>query len=164
MKVVTYAIFVKIEICNFFLCELPLILRVDWKRKTTSRYLQRTLRYQISRRMVNWFRFYVRRRVTTVTQKIKYILLASGNFKEKADSVTFLGFEHTINLENVIKIVVVSFHFLGNQNLFFFFSEKGWSKTKILPRNICRRSLHIWFERDWSVGLDAMLGDGHTEN
>ena len=32
------------------------------------------------------------------------------------------------------------------------------------PRNICKRTLHKGFERDWSVGLGAMLGDGHTEN
>ena len=32
------------------------------------------------------------------------------------------------------------------------------------PRNICKRTLDKGIERDWSVGLGAMLGDGHTEN
>ena len=31
-------------------------------------------------------------------------------------------------------------------------------------RNICKRTLDKGFERDCSVGLGAMLGDGHTEN
>ena len=30
--------------------------------------------------------------------------------------------------------------------------------------DICRGTLDKGFERDWSVGLGAMLGDGHTEN
>ena len=32
------------------------------------------------------------------------------------------------------------------------------------PTNICKRTLDKGFERDWSVGLGVMLGDGHTEN
>ena len=31
------------------------------------------------------------------------------------------------------------------------------------PKNICKRTLDIGFEWDWSVGLSTMLGDGHTE-
>ena len=41
---------------------------------------------------------------------------------------------------------------------------EGWSKTKNSPRNIYKRTLDKGFERDWSFGLGAMLGDGHTEN
>ena len=37
-------------------------------------------------------------------------------------------------------------------------------KRKKSPTNICKRTLDKGFERDWSVGLGAMLGDGHTEN
>ena len=37
-------------------------------------------------------------------------------------------------------------------------------KRKKPPRNICKRTLDKGFERDWSVGLGAMLDDGHTEN
>ena len=29
---------------------------------------------------------------------------------------------------------------------------------------MCKRTLDIEFERDQSVSLGAMLGDGHTEN
>ena len=34
------------------------------------------------------------------------------------------------------------------------------SKTKTLARDICKGTLDIEFERDWSVGLGATLGDG----
>ena len=37
---------------------------------------------------------------------------------------------------------------------------KGWSKTKIMARNICKSMLYIGFERDWWVGLSPALGDG----
>ena len=37
-------------------------------------------------------------------------------------------------------------------------------KRKKIPRNICKRTLDKGFERDWWVGLGAMLDDGHTEN
>ena len=36
----------------------------------------------------------------------------------------------------------------------------GRSKTKKRARYICKGTLDIEFERDWSVGLDATLGDG----
>ena len=39
MKIVG-AIFEKIKILNFFLSELPLILKIDRKRKTIKKYLQ----------------------------------------------------------------------------------------------------------------------------
>ena len=29
--------------------------------------------------------------------------------------------------------------------------------------DIFKRTLDIEFERDWSIGLDATLGNGHTE-
>ena len=35
---------------------------------------------------------------------------------------------------------------------------------KKTPRNICKTTLDKEFERDWSVALGAMLGDGHREN
>ena len=37
-------------------------------------------------------------------------------------------------------------------------------KRKEQAEDICKRTLHVEFERDWSVGLGAMLGDGHTDN
>ena len=39
-----------------------------------------------------------------------------------------------------------------------------WNRKKETTRNICKMTLDKGFERDWSVGLGAMLGDGHTEN
>ena len=58
--------------------------------------------------------------------------------------------------------------FLENGTFYFLnkttHNYEGWSKTKKPPRNICKRTLGKGFERDWSVGLGAMLGDGHTEN
>ena len=38
------------------------------------------------------------------------------------------------------------------------------NEKKKKPRNICKRTLDKGFERDWSVGLGAMLDYGHTEN
>ena len=40
---------------------------------------------------------------------------------------------------------------------------KGRLKTKIHARDICKRTLDIEFKGDWSIGLGAMLGNGHTE-
>ena len=37
-------------------------------------------------------------------------------------------------------------------------------KRKKTPKIFARELLDKGFERDWSVGLGAMLGDGHTEN
>ena len=37
---------------------------------------------------------------------------------------------------------------------------KGRSKTKIMATNICKRILHMVFERDWWIGLGPALGDG----
>ena len=58
--------------------------------------------------------------------------------------------------------------FLENRNFNFLNKTthncEGWSKTKKSPRNICKRTLDKGFERDWSVGLDALLGDCHREN
>ena len=36
----------------------------------------------------------------------------------------------------------------------------GRSKTKKWAKDICRGTLDIECERDWPVGLGAMLGDG----
>ena len=37
---------------------------------------------------------------------------------------------------------------------------EGRSKTKKRATDICKGILDIECERDWSVGLDSMLGDG----
>ena len=49
----------------------------------------------------------------------KYIFPVSGIFSGKAVSVTLLGFEYTINLQNLIKIVGVIFEKIK----FFFLCE-----------------------------------------
>ena len=36
-------------------------------------------------------------------------------------------------------------------------------REKKTPRNICKRTLDKGFERDWSFGLGAMLGDGFRD-
>ena len=61
-----------------------------------------------------------------------------------------------------------SHFFLENRNFNFLnkttHNWEGWSKTKKPTGNICKRTLDKGFERDWSVGLGAMLDNGHTEN
>ena len=37
---------------------------------------------------------------------------------------------------------------------------EGRSKPEKRDRDICKETLDIEFERDWSVGLGATLGDG----
>ena len=39
---------------------------------------------------------------------------------------------------------------------------RGRGKTKKTARDIYNRTLDIEFERDWSVGLGATLGDGQN--
>ena len=46
----------------------------------------------------------------------------------------------------------------------FFLILRLVEKEKNPGGNICKRTLDIGFEQDWSVGLGDMLGDGHTEN
>ena len=38
------------------------------------------------------------------------------------------------------------------------------AEHKKAPRNICKRTLDIGFERDWSAGLGAVLGDSYEDN
>ena len=55
-------------------------------------------------------------------------------------------------------------HFWENENFNFFMwtslNFDGRSKTKKWAKDICKRTLDIKCERNWSVGLGAMLGDG----
>ena len=85
----------------FFSCELPLILRVDRKRKkragdickgTQDIEFERDRSVGLGATLSN-------------VQKIKTIFLVSGIFPGKADSVILLGFECTINPQILIKIV-----------------------------------------------------------
>ena len=91
------------------------------------------------------------------------IFLVSGIFPGKADSAIFLGFECTINPQNLIKIVEAIFW--ENEN-FNFFSVcelplilRVGRKRKKRVGYICKGTLDIACERDWSVGLGAALGE-----
>ena len=60
-------------------------------------------------------------------------------------------------------------HFWEIKNLKFFLlwttlNFEGRSKTKKWARDICKGTLDIEFERDWSVGLGATLGDRQKIN
>ena len=109
-------------------------------------------------RLVSWIRCYVRRR-----RKLKSILLVSEIFPGKADSVILLGSEYTIKPQDLMKIVwaifekIETFIFLMLTTLNFKGKlDRKWEKR---ARDICKGTLHIECERDWSVGLGAMLSD-----
>ena len=100
------------------------------------------------------------------TENFKKILV-SGIFSGKIDSVMLLGFEYTINPQNLIKIVEAIFEKIEMFN--FFLCEPPLILTvsiKWKNRNgdICKGTLDIEFERHWSDGLGATLGNGHKEN
>ena len=74
-----------------------------------------------------------------------------------------LGFECTINPQNLIKIVEP---FLRNSKFFSnvnYLNFRGRGKTKKTARDIYMRTLYIEFERDRSIGLGSTFGDGHTD-
>ena len=75
-----------------------------------------------------------------------------------------LGFECTINPQNLIKIVEAIFEKIKILNLFLMWTTlhfRGRGKTKKKRvRDICERTLDIDFERDWWDGLGPALGDG----
>ena len=92
------AIFQKFEIFNFFLCELPLILGIARKRKEKAEDICKTTPdVEVGQLVQVLFQLTVR--------KLKNIFLVSGIFPGKADSVILMGFECTINPQNLIKIV-----------------------------------------------------------
>ena len=74
-----------------------------------------------------------------------------------------LGFECTINSQNLIKTVGAIFEKM--KILIFFLYElplilRVDGKRKKRARYICKGTLDIEFERDWSVGLGTTLCDG----
>ena len=99
MKIVG-AIFEKMKIL-FFLCELPLILRVDRKRKNGLEIFSRGT--QISN--VNEIGQLVQALRQATGRKLKTIFLVSGTFSGKADNVILVSFECTIRPQNLIKII-----------------------------------------------------------
>ena len=93
-------------------------------------------------------------------RKLKTIFLVSGIFPGKVVSVIFLGFECSINPQNFMKIVGAIF----DKMKYFFLCElplilKVDRKRKKNKLQIVARGLDIEFERDWSFGLCATLGD-----
>ena len=81
-------------------------------------------------------------------QKIKnYFFLVSGIFPGKADNVIMLGFECTINPQNLNKIVRAIFE---NIEILIFFmwttlNFEGSSKTKKQTGDICKGTPYIEF-------------------
>ena len=77
-----------------------------------------------------------------------------------------LGFECTINPQNLIKIVGAIFEKIKILN--FFSSElplilEVGGKLKKPAQDIYKRTLDIEFERDWLIGLGSTIGDGQTD-
>ena len=97
-------------------------------------------------------------------KNLKYIFPVSGIFPGKADSVILLGFECTINPQNLIKIVGAIFEKIKILHFFLMWTTlnfKSRSKTKKKQAgDICKWILDIECERDWSVSLGATLDDG----
>ena len=151
MKIVV-AIFEKMKIKNFFLCELPLILEVGRKRKNELNIFTGDPRYRMWMRLASWFRRYVRRR----TENKKTIFLVSGIFfSGKTESIRLLRFECAINPQNLMKIVGAIFEKI--KILHFFLCElplilRVGRKRKKWAKDICKGTLDIECERDWPVG------------
>ena len=116
-------------------------------------------RYRNWMTLVSW----VMRSVRRSHRKVNFFL-GSGIFSGKAESVTLLGFECTVNPQNLINFVEVIFFWENRIFYNFFLCELPLilrvDLTKIMARNICKRFLYIEFERDWRVGLGPALGDG----
>ena len=112
MKIVG-AIFEKIKVLNLFLGELPLILRVDRKRKGELDIFARGP--QISN--VNEFGQLVQA-LRYATENKKYIILVIRIFQGTADSAILLRFKCTINSQNLMKIVGAIF---GKMKILNFF-------------------------------------------
>ena len=137
---------------------LPSLLMSLESKKGDRKYLQGDSRYRISTRLVSWFWRYV-----TWQTKLKTIFLVSRIFSGKADSIILLGFECTINPQNLIKIVGAIFEKIKIK--FFFLCELplilglGW-KLKKGVRDICEGTLDFEFERDWWVYFGPALWEG----
>ena len=88
-------------------------------------------------------------------------------FRKKTDSVILLGFECSINLQNLIKVVRAIFEKFEILNFSLMwttlnFRVRGKTKKK-KAGDIYMRTLYIEFERDRSIGLSSTFGDGHTD-
>ena len=96
-------------------------------------------------------------------RKFKKYFSSYKDFSEKTDSAMFLGFECTINPQNLMKIVGAFFEKMKILNFFLCelpFILRVGQKWKGLVGDNCKTTLNIEFEQDWSVGLGVTLGDG----
>ena len=87
-------------------------------------------------------------------------------FPGKADSVILLGFESTINTQNLIKIVGAIFEKIEIVIFFLLWTTLNFrvgGKTKKTAGDIYKGTLDIEFERDWSIGLGSTTRDGQTD-
>ena len=105
-----YNRFLKNRNLNFFLCELPLILRVDRKKRKKERKKERKRETGNICKGTPDIEFEQDWPVGLDAtlhdrQKIKNYFSSFKDFLGKADSVMLLDFEPAINLENLIKIV-----------------------------------------------------------
>ena len=96
-------------------------------------------------------------------RKLKTIFLVSRILPGKVDGVILLGFECTINTQNLNKIVRAIFEKIEIFN--FFLCELSLilgvaPKRKEQAEYICKETSDIEFEHDWSVGLGAIVADG----
>ena len=142
----------------YFLCNLPLIFRVGWKCKikTGWRYLQGDPKYRIWTRLISSFSSYVRQRIEN--KKLYFFFSFRNFFSEIADSVILLDVDCTINPQ-IFNQNRWS-QLWENRNFYFFFLCElplnlgyGENLKKKTVRDIWKRTLHIEFERDWSIRL-----------
>ena len=141
---------------KIFLCELPLILRVDRKRKkkTGCRYLQGDPRYRIWTRLVSWIRRSVRRR----SQRKTIFFFTFRNLSGKSRKCHVIGFRMYCKLTKFDQFRWS--HFWENRKFYnFSLCERPLILRVGRKRKIMARYLQE-FERDWWVGLGPELGDG----
>ena len=96
-------------------------------------------------------------------RKLKNIFLVRRIFPGKANIAIFLGFECTINPQNLMKIVVAIFEKIKILNFFLMWTTlnfEGRSKTRKWAKDICKGTIDIECERGWPVGLGATLRNG----
>ena len=91
-------------------------------------------------------------------QKIKNYFSSFRDFSGKVDSVIMLGFECSINAQNLIKIVRARFEKFKILNFFLMRTTLNFrdrAKTRKTARDIYKRALDIEFEGDRLIGLGS---------
>ena len=99
-------------------------------------------------------------------QKIKSHFSSFRDFPWKANSVILLGFECTINPQNLIEIVLAIFEKMKIFNFFLKWTTlnfRGRGKLKKTARDIYKRTVDIEFEQDRSIDLGSTIGDCQTD-